>query len=150
MGPRGHAPMNERLELSLATLVTRPGISLYSTTPRQIKDRASNIAMNDTRSAQAIIDDWRFISLHRHDIDQAVIYLVGQVRGTSKIRVTSAVANIDLANNLVVTRNSLYALGMHSDGDPSLPQLVAIICVFEKWGIADALGMPQILIRDSK
>lgn len=142
--------MTERLELSLATLVTRPGVSLYSTTPNQIKDRSAEIVAVDTRSARAIIDDWRFISLHRHDIDQAVIYLVGQVRGTSKIRVTSAVANIDLANNLVVTRNSLYALGMHSDGDPNLPQLVAIICVFEKLGIADALGMPQILLRDSK
>jgi hypothetical protein len=150
MEPHGHAPMTERFEFSVGTLVTRPGVSLYSTTPQQIRDRAADIVAIDTRSARAIVDDWQLITLHRHDTDQSAVFLVGQVQGTYKTRVTSPVAQIDLANSLVVTQNSLYALGEKGDGEPSLPQLMAIVCVFERWGIANALGMPQISFGDSK
>jgi hypothetical protein len=133
-------------ELSLATLVTRPGVSLYLTTTQQIKDREYEIIASDRRSVRAIIEDWRLISLHRHDTDESVAYLIGHVRGTYKTRVTSPVAQIDLANSLVVTQNSLYALGERGEGEPGLRQLLAIIYVFHAWGIGAALGMPWIVI----
>lgn len=132
--------------LSLATLVTRPGVSLYLTTERQIKARESEIVGSDRRSVRSIIEDWRLLSLHRHDTDESVVYLIGHVRGTHYTRVTSPVAQIDLAKGLVVTRNSLYSLGGKGDGEPNLRQLLAIVYIFDAWGIADALGMPRILI----
>jgi hypothetical protein len=133
-------------ELCLANLVTRPGVSLYLTTERQIKDREYEIVVADRKSARAIIEDWRLISLHRHDTDESVVYLIGHVRDTYKTRVTSPVAQIDLANGLVVTQNSFYALGERGKGEPSLRQLLAIIYVFYAWGIGAALGMPWIVI----
>lgn len=133
-------------QLCLANLVTRPEVSLYLTTERQIKDREYEIVVADRKSVRAIIEDWRLISLHRHDIEESLVYLIGHVRGTHKTRVTSSVGQIDLANSLVVTQNSLYALGERGEGEPSLRQLFAIIYVFHAWGIGAALGMPWIVI----
>lgn len=138
--------MSEMTELNLATLVTRPGVSLYRTTKRQVKDHESTIDVIDARSAKAIIDDWQLISLHHHETAQVMIHLIGQVRGTQKTRLTSRVSEIDLARNLVVTQNSLYRMGSKGEGEPSPRQLLAIIYVFGVWGIADSLGMPRILL----
>lgn len=134
------------VDLTLATLVTRPGFSLYPTTPRQVLDRPFHGVTLATRHVCADIDEWTLLSLHRHDTDEVRVYLTGQVRGTSKFRVTSSVREIDLVSNRVITQNSLYALGSKGDGEPSSRQLLTIVYVFGAWGIADSLGMPQILL----
>ena len=131
-------------ELSLATLISRPGFSLYTTTARQIEDRRSSIDLTASRHVRAIIDDWHLISLHRHDTDEVRIHLVGEVRGTRRIRITTPLREIDQAADLVITQNSVYSLGSRGAGEPSHRHLLAIIHVFHAWGLGLALGMPRI------
>jgi hypothetical protein len=144
MEPGNNTVSSDLKALSLATLVTRPGFSLYSTTTRQIEDRRSSIDLTASRHVRALIDDWHMISLHRHDIDEVRIHLVGQVRGTRRIRITTPLREIDLTADLVITQNSIYALGSQAPGEPSHRHLLAIIHVFHVWGLGMALGMPRI------
>lgn len=146
MEPRGPVLMTELAELRLATLISRADVSLYLTTTRQITDRRSRIGVASARRVRAILDDWRLISLHRHDTNQVRVHLVGHVRGTHAIRVTSDVMKIDLAADLLITQNSVYALGTKGEAEPGLRQLMTIVHVFYAWGLGEVLGMPRILL----
>lgn len=136
--------------LCLATLVTNPRFGLYLTTDQQIADLGSSLVDDFHRPMRGTFVDWHLITLQDYRTSRTSAHLVGKRQASSRITVTSRVSLVDLANNKIITRNSDYLLGLRAEGEPSLPYLLTIILVFQKWGIAGTLGMPNVQLWDDQ
>ena len=116
--------------------------SMGLTTDEEVDDLYFPIEIGE-RPTKNFIDDWILITLKIEARIPSVL-LVGNVRGTTLIRVTSDVQQIDLKNNVLITKNgSVYELGKEKEGKPSLQQLMTICAVLHSWGYGQALGIPH-------
>ena len=96
------------------------------------------------RQSKAKLNDWRLIALHIKPLNQTQFFMLGYVSTTGKSRITSDVQWVDLDRGLIITQNSLYALGEHGEGEPHLEQLLLICASFHRWGMGRMLGMLDV------
>ena len=83
---------------------------LYLTTDEEIMDLYAEIIPEEPK---AVMDVWSFITLSLSVPPMDQVMLLGNVRGTTKTRLTSIVVKIDLDRQFVNTLSgSLYQLGV--------------------------------------
>lgn len=89
-----------------------------------------------------IINNWSLITLNiLEQVPQ--VMLIGDVSGSTMIRLTSNVQQIDLKQNLLITQSrSLYQLGSRNIGEPDSNQLMTICAIFHAWSFGAFLGAP--------
>ena len=99
-------------------------------------------SMTEPKPVRGIIDDWRIICLQV--VDQKLYFLTGILRERRVSYMTSDVRSVDIENNLVLTKNSLYEIGSKGEGEPDFHGLLHICAVFHAWGTGPYLGAPHI------
>jgi hypothetical protein len=115
--------------------------SLYLSTDEELLDLYAEVTPGRLVD---VIDDWRFISLHVTTPDTTTVSLLGNLRSSGHVRITSVVRKVDLDRNLVFTKSgSLYQLGKKGEGEPSSDGLMLICAAFHSWGFGTVLGVPR-------
>jgi len=92
------------------------------------------------------ISDWRFIKLNGAGIEK--VMLLG-TKPDHRAWITSEVQQIDLDNQLVITKSgTLYALCKPGEGAPPFQHLAMICAAFNQWGFGEFLGVPPIEMEE--
>lgn len=117
--------------LDAALKKSGPGNGIRLTTPAEIKIWSAVIG-DASSQLTAIIDDWSLVTITDLGIER--IHLVGDVVGTTKIRVTSPILRIDLkAGYLLTLSESFYQLGAQREGEPDMNKVLAIGKTITSW-----------------
>jgi hypothetical protein len=107
------------------------GNGIRLTTPKEVKIWSAEIG-DASKHLTAIIDDWSLVTIKDLGIER--IHLVGDVVGTTKIRVTSTILRIDLKAGYVLTLSeSFYQLGTPREGEPDMNKVLAIGKTITSW-----------------
>jgi hypothetical protein len=97
------------------------------------------------------IENWRivafrFLDPHSEDGAEQIfnnrLALLGRAVGRCCPWVTSEIVGIDVEGKLVRTRNSLYTLGIHGDGEPPDHDLICLCAMTHIWGVGRYIGAP--------
>ncbi len=101
------------------------------------------------------ITDWRMIAFRalgspgnveiEGGIGNSSLVLLGRATERRCGWITSAVMQIDADNGLVLTRNSLYGLGVKAEGEPPREELVFVCATLHRWGFGEVIGAPEFL-----
>jgi hypothetical protein len=98
--------------------------------------------LNHPKPVRAIIDGWHVVCITL--LFKRMYILVGINRSRRIAWSTSDIVSFDLANNLVLTRNSLYELGIKSEEEQMHPSLLLHLCAtMLQWGFRD-FGIPEV------
>ena len=89
-----------------------------------------------------IFDNWSLIAFAGKE--QKFIRLIGEVRSSKDIKITSNVIAIDMKQQILKTLSgSLYQLGTPNEGEPDIYQLYFICAYLHQIGIGPAFGVPH-------
>ena len=117
--------------LDAALKKSDPDSGIRLTTPAEIKIWRAEIG-DASKQLTAILDDWSLVTIT--DLGFERIHLVGDVVGTTKIRVTSPILRIDLKAGYVLTLSeSFYQLGAQREGEPDMNKVLAIGKTIASW-----------------
>jgi len=100
------------------------------------------VSIQEQKPVRGIVDEWRIICLQV--LDKKLFFLTGILRERRTCYMTSDILSVDLENNLVLTKNSLYAIGSKGEGEPDFHGLLHICAVLHAWGMGPSLGAPHI------
>jgi hypothetical protein len=101
------------------------------TTQDEIKILSANIG-DASDKITATLDDWSFVTILEPGLSR--IHLVGDLVGTTKVRTTSQVLQIDLNSGFVITfSKSIYQLGTPNPGEPKVEQIFALAQTIGNW-----------------
>jgi hypothetical protein len=115
-------------------------------------EAAARAARIEPACARDTIEAWRIVAFRirdpRDDADaggqagRSRLSLLGQSSRMKRGWITSQIMQIDFANRLVQTRNSLYALGVAGAGEPPADDLIHLCAACHIWGFGDLIGAP--------
>lgn len=121
--------------------INRDQASLGLATPEEIMGLHYEII---PRKPKETLNDWRLIALHIKPLNQTQFFMLGYLSFTGTPRITSDVKHMDLDRGLIMTRNSLYALGKSGEGEPHFEHLLLVCAAFHRWGMGAVLGMLEV------
>lgn len=129
--------MTESPLQSLNTVLQKSGGSIRMIMPDEL-DALSSAVMIKTKFSEciltAILDDWSVVMLAVAHGDGQRAHLVGDLVGTTKIRVTSTVLELDQAQGLALTQSgSVYQLGTPREGEPDINKVLALARTITTW-----------------
>lgn len=99
-------------------------------------------SMSVQKPIRATINEWRIICVL--DKDRKYLFLTGTLKANGHPYMTSDIVSVDLANNLVLTKNSLYQLGGKGDGEPRFHILMHICAMLHSWGVGEYYDVPHV------
>lgn len=113
--------------------------SIYLSTSDQIQGLTRAIVDINERDVKDTVENWRLISLDSKG--KVAVLLLGDGRESRHPWITSPLQAVDLGAGLVVTTNSVYALGTPGEGEPDTDHLIRI-CAFLAPGAQQYFGIP--------
>lgn len=122
----------------------RNEMTLRMSTAEDLAELPLMVSMFDhQKQIKATVNEWRIVCLDRN-IDGKNYMLTGIDARTGNVWATSIIKSVDLENQLVLTRNSLYRLGTKGEGEPTFHILLHLCYMFHKWGLGERFGVPKI------
>lgn len=91
-----------------------------------------------------ILADWRLIAIRDRHMGEVMIVLLADAMRAGTNWSTSLVKTVDFDRRLARTRNSVYALADHGEGEPPLLHLLHLCATLHAWGVGTSLGAPAI------
>ena len=98
--------------------------------------------LDNIKQIRATINDWRIVCLTLPSGKNHI--LTGINETSNNAWATSALKSVDFQNNLVLTENSIYRLGIKGEGEPDLAIRLHICYCLHSWGLGAPLGVPRI------
>lgn len=91
-----------------------------------------------------ILADWRLIAIRDRHTGEAMFILLADAARAGTNWSTSLVMAVDFKRRLARTRNSVYALGAHGEGEPPLIHRLHLCAMLHAWGVGAVFGAPEI------
>lgn len=131
-------------ELNTALKKSDPNSGIRLSTPDEIQKWSATIG-DASRQLTAIINDWSLVTI-KYLGGGEYLHLVGDVVGTTKIRVTSPALRIDLKSGFLITLSeSIYQLGNRHEGEPDRYKVLAISQSMLDWRRTLSVDVPETL-----
>lgn len=88
----------------------------------------------DKATLTGILDEWLLVMIKPNDALPTLPHLVGNLVGTTKLRVTSRVLELSLSQGYTRTQHEeIYQLGHQCHQEPDLSQVLAIATTIADW-----------------
>jgi hypothetical protein len=129
--------MTESFLQSLNVSLSKTGGSVRMATPVELNalDYAVMVKTSfNERALTGTLDDWSVVMLALSHGEGERAHLVGELVGTTKIRVTSMVTELGLTQGFAMTEHgSVYQLGNPHQGEPDLNKVLALAKTIASW-----------------
>lgn len=98
--------------------------------------------LDNVKQIRATIKDWRIVCLTLPGGKNHI--LTGINETSNNAWATSPLRSVDFENNLALTENSIYRLGIKGKNEPEFHILLHICYCLHSWGLGAPLGVPRI------